>query len=84
MMAFPSMLTEAAVQAGMKVPENPDDEFDREQFPHFAVFCVLQLGRPINWGEHWENAKVIMKFDEEMLKKAELSDFIERGLQFQS
>lgn len=37
MLAFPSMLTSAAEQAGMKFPSDPDD-FSPEEFPHFHVF----------------------------------------------
>lgn len=61
MMAFPSMLVEAAEKAGMEVPENPDGGDFQETHPHFHVFCTLQLGRPINWGEHWENAEIIAR-----------------------
>jgi hypothetical protein len=82
MMAFPSMLVRAAEEARMKVPDDPND-FNAEEFPHFQCFCSLQLCRPITWGEHWENAKVIAGFTEDEIKAATLETFIERGLQFQ-
>ena len=44
MLAFPEMLVSAAKQAGIKTPKDPDN-FDRNQFPHFAVFCTAQLCR---------------------------------------
>lgn len=79
MMAFPSMLVSAAEKAGMKVPEDPD-EFEREDYPHFAIFCALQLGRRIQMGEHWDNAKVIAAVPEDEIRTLTLEDFINRGL----
>lgn len=84
MMAFPSMLVSAAIAAKMPVPSNPD-EFDHDKFPHFAVFCTLQLARPMKMdGEQFRNAKVITKIPEDKIKKMTLTDFIAEGLEFQS
>lgn len=59
MIAFPQMLVSAAEQACITVPENVDD-FDKEKFPHWTVFCNMQLGRRMPYpGCHWENAKLI-------------------------
>lgn len=80
MLAFPSMLTSAAEQAGMKFPSDPDD-FSPEEFPHFQVFCSVQLGRRMNdLSEHWDNAKVIAAIPDEEIKKVSLDDLIDRGL----
>ena len=79
MMAFPGMLVPAAEQAGMKVPEDPD-EFDAEEFPHFQVFCNAQLCRPMTPGEHWENAKVIAEIPDAEIRMLTLPDLIGRGL----
>lgn len=80
MLAFPSMLTSAAEQAGMKFPSDPDD-FSPEEFPHFQVFCSVQLGRRMNHlSEHWDNAKVIAAIPDEEIKKVSLDDLIDRGL----
>ena len=58
MLAFPGMLVDAAEKAGMKVPQNADeDSWSGNEYPHFYVFCKLQLGRIMRPGEHWENAK---------------------------
>lgn len=78
------MLTAAAQLAGMKVPPDPDD-FDPEKFPHFHVFCLLQLSRPVRvHGEHWNNAKVIADIPEDKLRTMTLGDFIEAGLEYSS
>jgi hypothetical protein len=95
MMVFPSMLMTAATQAGMKVPTESELERYEEvedlardfpdfiqRYPHFHVFCNLQLCRPIRWGEHWENAKVIAAIPLEKLKTMTLEDFIAAGLEY--
>lgn len=69
MMILPSMLLDAAQQAGMKCPELDENEtFDKEQFPHFHLFCNAQLNRPITWGNHWNNAKIIAAIPENQVK----------------
>jgi hypothetical protein len=85
MMAFPSMLEGAAVAAGMKVPEDPDNtkSWNPMDFPHFATFCNAQLCRPLaRWGEHWENAKIIASFSEAEIKEATIEQLLARGLSF--
>lgn len=83
MFAFPSMLVPAAEAAGMKVPPDPD-KFDRNKYVHFAVFCTLRLCRPMQMGEHWENAKIIAAVHENDLKLMTLQDFLQLGLRWQS
>lgn len=83
MIIFPSLLVAAAEKAGMKIPPDPYENYDRDEFPHFYVYCALQLGRAIRWGEHWDNAKVIAAIDSEKLKKMTLDDFIAAGLEYQ-
>jgi len=82
MMAFPGMLATAAEKAGMKVPPDPDGEWKVEEYPHFNIFCVVQLGRRIRWGEHWDNAKVVAAIPEEKLATITLMDLIESGLEY--
>lgn len=86
MLAFPSMLYGAATQAGMKTPEFGDnDEYDREEFPHFAVFCAVQLGRRMSdMSEHWGNAKVIAEIPDDEIRSVTLEDLIGRGLSWSS
>jgi hypothetical protein len=76
------MLVEAAEQAGMKVPADPDN-YDAEEYPHFDLYCLLQLCRPIRWGEHWENAKVLAGIPIDELKKLTLAQLIEeKGFEY--
>jgi hypothetical protein len=79
MMLFPGMLIGACEKSGIKVPENVD-EYDPEKYPHFYVFCQLQLGRPITWGEHWDNAEIISKLTVEEIKTFTLAEYLSRGL----
>lgn len=53
------LLVLAAEKAGMKVPPDTND-YKREEYPHFWLFEVLQLGRlmPTQWS-HYTNAKII-------------------------
>lgn len=81
MLAFSSMLVSAAKKAGMAVPPDPD-EFDADSFPHFQVFCLVQLGRACRPGEHWDNAKVIASIPD--IKSATLMDLITAGLEWRS
>jgi len=81
MIAFPSILAAYAIEAGMKVPDNPD-EFDKEQFPHFFIFCAMQLGAPMpHAAAGWENAKAIAAIPEEDLKTITADDIYKRGFQ---
>lgn len=81
MIAFPKMLVSAAKAAKMKVPKDPD-EFPKEKYPHFWIFCAIQLARPMRSpGEHWENAKIIAEISEEKLKTMTFADFISAGVQ---
>jgi hypothetical protein len=83
LMAFPGMIAEAALKAGMKVPNEPDKDWDPEEYPHFSVFCNVQLNRGVRWGEHWENAKVIAAISEDDIHTITLEELIVRGLEWQ-
>ncbi len=80
MIAFPGMLIAPAQKAGMKVPSNPDN-FKCEEFPHFQVFCNVQLGASMpSPDSHWENAKVIAEIPDNEIMIVHMSDLISRGL----
>lgn len=82
MMAFPSMIAAAARQAGMKVPDDKqieEDSWRPTEFPHFAVFCNVQLGVPVTWGNHWENAKIIAKIPDDKIKTTTPKDLEKLG-----
>lgn len=80
MFAFPEMLVEPAKRAGMKVPENPNHFVD-EEYPHFAVFCNIQLGSPVPYGQAiWDNAKVIAGVPDTDIKDVTREELVGRGL----
>lgn len=84
MLAFPGMLVEAAKKVGMKVPEDPDN-FDKNKFPHFVVFCNAQLCRPVCYhGEHWDNAKIIAAIPDDKIMEVSLNDLLKEGLSYSS
>lgn len=85
MIVFPGMLVDAAVQAGIKVPDDVDSidnmTFDTMEYPHFLVFCIVQLARPVAYhGEHWDNAKVIARVPEDRIRLVTIEDLINDGL----
>lgn len=83
MLAFPSMLEPAAREAGMAVPADPENyEAEKEAFPHFFVFCAVQLGSPMPTPTaHWENAKLIAAIPEDQIRNETGETLTERGLQ---
>lgn len=84
MLAFPGMLVGPASRAGMKVPPNPED-FDRDQYPHFFVFCAVQLGRRMSDpGQAWDNAEVLAAIPEDEIKTLTLMGLMQRGLHYDS
>ncbi len=79
MLAFPSMLIGPAVAAGIKTPIDVD-AYDRDKFIHFYIFCWLQLCRPMKYYyEHWDNAKVLAKFDEVQVRTSSPLHYILAG-----
>jgi len=83
MIIFPGMLVEAAKQANMKCPEDPDSkEWSPDEYPHFNIYCLVQLCRSIRYGEHWENAKVVAAVPEDQIRTITLDDLIELGLEY--
>ena len=81
-MVFPGMLVDAAAKAGMKVPKNPDGKFSRKKYPHFSVFCAVQLCRPIVWGEHWGNAEIIAGIPDDEITKISLQQLLAKGIRY--
>lgn len=79
MMAFPYMLIPAAEQAGMSCPSDPGN-FIAEEYPHFRIFCSVQLRRAMEENEPWDNAEVIAAIPEKELKTLTLEDLLEKGL----
>ena len=91
MLVWPSLLIAPAKDAGMPCPESlgakidEDTEygFSKTEFPHFAVFCKVQLGREmLSDTEHWENAKVVAAVSDEEIKTITIAQLVERGLSY--
>lgn len=81
MIAIPALLVNPAEEAGMKVPDDPED-FDAEEFPHFHVFLLLQLGRRMPTpSAHWENAKIVAAVPDAKIKKMTAADFNALGFE---
>lgn len=81
MIAFPSLLVAPCRKFGIKTPPNSDYGFDATIYPHFAVFCNIQLARPmVSSTEHWHNAEVIAKISEGEIKSITLEQLISRGV----
>lgn len=73
MIALSLALVSAAENAGIDIPDNPDD-FDKNEYPYFHLFCCAQLGQPMPYmGCHWENAKIIAGLKKEEIKLLHLN-----------
>ena len=65
----------------MKVPGNPDD-FPKEDYPHFQVFCIVQLERSCRLGEHFGNAKIIAAVPYDEIRLVTLVNLPAKGLMY--
>lgn len=86
MIAFPGMLLGPAHEAGIKTPPDnvvdDDNKFDPQEYPHWMVFCNLQLGSSMPTPTaHWENAKVIAAIPEDKIRTMTYQDIMELGFQ---
>lgn len=80
MLAFAGMIAKAAEDAGIKVPNEPDGDFDKDEFPHFAVFCNVQLCRAMtDPAEHWGNAHIIAKIPNDQIRNVTISHLRDLG-----
>lgn len=79
MKAFPEMIAPAAGEAKIKMP--PDlENYDKEQYPHWFVFCQLQLGSPMPYPSvDWDNAKVIASLSSEEILKVTPEELVAKG-----
>lgn len=84
MLVYPFSLIPAAKEAGMACPDEEvanmsEVEEAKDSYPHFFVYCMLQLCRPITWGNHWHNAEIIAAVPAEQLKTMSEQDFRNLG-----
>ena len=88
MIAHPDILANIAAKQGIKVPEKAHKIFDidvdqtiKNKYPHFYVFCALQLFRKMsNWDQPHHNAKVIASLKTEDLMKMTVDDYVRAGV----
>ena len=81
MIAFPAMLLKPAEEAGMKVPPDAGN-FDVKEYPHFQVFCNVQLGASMpSWTANWENAKLIANIPDDKIMVTTYQELLDMGLQ---
>jgi hypothetical protein len=78
MIVFESMLVDAATEAGMKIPPDPESYVPND-YPHFHVFCRVQMNRPVTWGNHWNNARIIAAVPEEEIRTVTEDQLTARG-----
>lgn len=79
MIVFPFLLVPAAEEANMKVPPDADN-FNADEFPHFRVFCNIQLSRAATPTEHWENAKLIAAIPDDKIRTITVQDLRDLGV----
>lgn len=83
MIAFDFMLIPAAKEAGMKTPSEEQIErqnFDKAEYPHWHVYCMLQLGRRMPSAQsHFENAQIIAAIPDNQIRMVNFSDIENRG-----
>lgn len=81
MLAFADMLIGPAKEAGMKVPDDVHN-YDRSEYPHFLVYCEIQIGRPMpHTDSHWTNAKIIAAIPDDKIKTVNYEDVMELGIE---
>jgi hypothetical protein len=64
--SFPSELVTIAEEAGMKVPTNANRGWPEILYPHFTIFCIIQLGASLDRAD--DIARVIAGYPEHMVK----------------
>lgn len=67
----------------MPVPEDPDNFLDlKEEFPNFAVYCLLQIGTSMpNWNSARTNAEIVANVPADRVKHLTLAQFEELGFE---
>jgi len=79
MIAFPSMLIKPADAADMMVPVDPDN-YNKDEYPHFYLYCQCQLGQPMpSWTSHWDNAKIIASIPIDKIKTIKWNELLQLG-----
>jgi hypothetical protein len=81
MIAMRELLVRPAKEAGMKVPTDLH-HFDPNEYPHWYVFCQMQIGRRIpTMSEHWNNAKIIAGIPDNKIEAVTCEGLMALGFQ---
>ncbi len=81
MLAFKGMLVEPGKRAGISVPDDLDN-YDKGDYPHWEVFCRIQLGASMPTAiAHWDNAKIIASISDNDITKITYEQLEELGIQ---
>lgn len=81
MVAFKGMLVTPAKRAGISVPDDLDC-FNSADYPHWIVFCEIQLGAAMPTPTaHWDNAKIIASISNDDITKIIMTELIDLGIQ---
>jgi len=79
MIIFPELIADAAKEAGIPVPPNPE-RYHKTKWPQFHLFLCAQLGAPMPAPtSHWDNAKVIAKIKPEQCQTITWKNLKRRG-----
>lgn len=79
MIAFPEMLTHAAHDALIPVPDNLE-HYNVLEYPHWNVFCLMQLGAPMPEVDvHYHNAEIVARISEDEIMSILPNEIIKRG-----
>jgi hypothetical protein len=66
-------LVHIAKQAGISVPENL--YACKDEFPHWNLFCMIQLDRPVNSEDApLHNAKIIASVEDDRIRSLKFGD----------
>jgi len=76
---FPGMFEPHIKEGTMPMPKNLED-FNNEEYPHWAVFCTLFCSQPIDVGDIQHNADIIGNLSLEEIKKVTIEDLTAKGL----
>lgn len=81
---FKGMLTDYIPDDCMKVPNDPDGEYNKEDYPHFEVFCALHLASGMEYETLEHNARIIGNIPDEQIRLVTVPILQELGCEFYS
>lgn len=79
MFAFTGMFEPHIKNSNLRLPENFDN-YNPDQYPHFHVFVLAHICRPIDVRALEDNANIIAAIPEDEIKEVTFTQLIERGV----